>query len=143
MNRILPLPEKRQPHKFILPDIPRQEWCDYRREYEAGLSLRAIAERHFVDPRTVRSGLVHNIGSDGLGRRHAPRKLSIYENQIRTMLPALSEKTDSLIEISRQITSHLKEIGYTGSERTVRNFIRSVLYADRNQTALKRDAESV
>ena len=132
MNRILPLPEKRQPHKFILPDIPRQEWCDYRREYEAGLSLQAIAERHFVDPRTVRSGLIHNIGSDGLGRRHAPRKLSIYENQIRAMLPPLLEKTDSVTALSRQITSHLKEIGYTGSERTVRNFVRSVLSAKEN-----------
>ena len=126
MNRILPLPRKRRAHKFILPDIPEADWCDYRREYEAGMSLRAIAEKHYVDPRTVRSAIEHNVGSAHLGRQHSPRKLSHFENEIRSKLPELQENADSITALSRRMTLHLQESGYTGSERTVRNYLHTL-----------------
>lgn len=126
MDFSFPANENRRPHKFTLPGIPESDWCDYRKEYEAGLSLRKIAELHYVDPRTVRSALENNTDSRDLGKRHAPVKLSRYEERILKMIPEIQPSSGSLTSLSRQLTLHLRECGYTGSERTVRNYLHTL-----------------
>ena len=112
-------------HRLPLPDIPRDRWCDFRREYEAGMSLKAIAAQHICDPRTVRRLLLLNKGSEHIGQQHAPTVLDPWVPLIQEQLQTLPEGSVGICTASRAITARLRQDGYTGSERTVRNYLRS------------------
>ena len=45
---------------FPLPALPSEEWCDFRKDYEAGMTMKSIAEKYMCDPRTVRNHLRSN-----------------------------------------------------------------------------------
>ena len=123
---------KRMPkNKQILPDLPPEAWCDFRREYEKTRSLIRVAERFYCDPRTVRRCLQLNKSSTDLGCQTAPRILDRYTEEIHRLYHALCAEVavagdgfPGSCRLSRQITEHLVSLGYTGSERTVRNYIR-------------------
>ena len=41
--------------RFTLPDLPREQWCDFRIAYEEGnRTLVQLAEEYMCDPRTVK-----------------------------------------------------------------------------------------
>ena len=118
--------------RLYLPEMPEEEWCDFRQDYESGMTLKLIAEKYLCDPRTVRKCIIANKQSSEIGRQMAPTKLAAYIGRIDTLYreytfsPAgsISERS-GICDISRRITAQLQLEGYTGSERTVRNYLRA------------------
>ena len=137
-----------------LPDIPADKWCDFRCAYEQGKTLKQIAVEYHCDPRTVRKSLFLNQGSNDIGKQNCGKKITAFipvidrlyqkytcinnpENSFPdTDLEASAinnlvsfkgshTKEYGLCKISKLITDQIKAEGYTGSERTVRNYLRS------------------
>ena len=98
---------KAQSRRLHPPDIPEKEWSDFRCDYESGMTLKMIAEKYFCDPRTVRKAQID----------------SLYQDFI--LIQQTSHKKSGICDISRKITRILADEGYTGSERTVRNYLRN------------------
>ena len=121
-------PEK---HRLSLPDLPESAWCDFRRDYASGMTLKAISEKYFCDPRTVRRCLILNKDSKDLGRQGAPTILEPYVPLITSLWEA-QDKCTGICHSSREITDQLRKTGYTGTERTVRNYIRSRYFAKKH-----------
>lgn len=120
-----------QSSRLHLPDLPEREWCDFRRDYESGLTLKMIADKYVCDPRTVRKCILANKSSDEIGKQSEPTKLAAYVEQIDSLyqdfilIQQTSQKKLGICDISRKITRILAAEGYTGSERTVRNYLRN------------------
>ena len=112
-----------------LPDIPESEWCDFRRDYESGMTLKAIAEKYICDSRTVRSCIISNNPSCRLGSQMGPTKLDAYVDLIDELFGEMVRDKEArsqkigVCEISKRITQELQKRGYSGSERTVRNYL--------------------
>lgn len=118
--------------RLYLPDYPQEEWCDFRQDYESGMTLKQIAEKYLCDPRTVRKSITANKSSSEIGSQTAPTKLAAFAERIDALYgeyvfrsPDSSSGKQGICEISRRITDQLQQDGYTGSERTVRNYLRS------------------
>lgn len=114
--------------KFHLPDLPREEWCDFRIKYsEQNRTLVQLAEEYMCDPRTVRSCLLHNKSSKSLGKKTVPTRIDMFRDEIREVLeqelPRLPADISSVYQLSRYLLPILQEKGYTGSERTLRNYL--------------------
>ena len=114
------------------PEYPQEEWCDFRLDYESGMTLKQIAEKYLCDPRTVRKSITANKSSSEIGRQTAPTKLAAFVEEIDALYgeyvyrsPDSSSEKQGICELSRRITDQLQQDGYTGSERTVRNYLRS------------------
>lgn len=114
---------KRKLH--IANDIPPDQWCDFRIDYESGMSLREIAGKYICDSRTVRSAIIYNKSSKELGRKMTPSILMEHESEILELLENQALQTGSVYQLSCRITEALATSGYTGSERTVRNYLKS------------------
>ena len=120
-----------QSKRIPLPDLPEGEWCDFRCDYELGMTLKDIAEKYFCDPRTVKRCIFANKSSGELGKHMEPTKLAAFSEQIDSLYWEIAEaqeilkKKFGICDISRKITAELVLEGYTGSERTVRNYLRS------------------
>jgi len=110
---------------FPLPPLPSEEWCDFRKDYESGMTMKAIADKYICDPRTVKKCLLQNKSSKELGRQTAPTKLAPYLSTIDRLFQEYALTTSRFCTVSRSITQQLTELGYTGSERTVRNYLQS------------------
>ena len=124
--------QRKQNIRGCLPELPVDAWCDFRRDYEAGMTLKQIADKYVCDPRTIRKCIISNRGSTELGRRTAPTKLTafavqvdaLYEELITAVLCTGAGKP-GICDLSRTVTEKLQQAGYTGSERTVRNYLRN------------------
>lgn len=120
-----------QSRRLHPPDILESEWCDFRRDFESGMTLKMIAEKYVCDPRTVRKCIMNNKSSSEIGKQSEPTKLAAYVEQVDSMyqdfiiMQQTSYKKLGICDISRKITKILAEEGYTGSERTVRNYLRN------------------
>ena len=72
--------------KFILPDLPREKWCDFRVGYsEHNKTLVQLAEEYMCDPRTVRSCLLRNKPSSSLGKKTVPTQIDLYRDESRRL----------------------------------------------------------
>lgn len=109
-------------NRILLPDIPKEQWSDFRTDFENSMTLKDIADKYHCDPRTVKTALPLNRGSSDFGKWTTPKKLEAYKNSIIT---AISHGDDfkSLSNLSQRITSEIQKDGYSGSERTVRNYL--------------------
>lgn len=113
-----------------LRDIPDSEWCDFRRDYESGMTLKKIAEKYCCDPRTVKRCIRENKPSSRLGEQTEPTKIAGFTDQIDMRYwQIISDQKDlqkkaGICEISKTITAEIKMEGYTGGERTVRDYLR-------------------
>ena len=114
---------------ITFPDIPPDKWCDFRKDFEEGMTMKALGEKYCCDPRTVRKCLLQNRSSQDIGCQTAPTKLTPYLPEINRLFHKYSPAAANLCMLSRQITEDLQSIGYVGSERTVRNHLRSIFYA--------------
>ena len=119
--------------RLPLPDTPESEWTDMRRDYESGMTQKEIAEKYFCDVRTVRNCLLHDYSSSEIGRQKAPTKISEYRDRIDELYreyaffhnDLLSQPgTGKICQISQRITDEITKEGYSGKERTVRNYLR-------------------
>ena len=137
-----------------LPEIPSDKWCDFRREYEQGKTLKQIAFEYHCDPRTVRKCLFLNQGSNDIGKQNCTKKLTpfipiidgLYQEYTGIDDPIISSpdtdgkavatnhlasfkganvKEYGICKMSKLITDQITAAGYTGSERTVRNYLSS------------------
>ena len=68
------MPSNIRGERIVLPDIPKEQWSDFRSDYEAGMTLADIAVKYYCDPRTVRTALSLNRGSNDFGKRIVPKK---------------------------------------------------------------------
>ena len=89
------------------------------------MTMKSIAEKYICDPRTVRKCLFQNKSSYELGRQTAPTKLAPYLSALEHLYMELSGEASSFCMLSQRITVELHALGYAGSERTVRNHLRS------------------
>ena len=112
--------------------------------------MKEIAEKHFCDPRTVRRCISSNKSSKDLGRQTEPTKLAPYYDTLDTLFQQIimdkeadpgSDNKVGICEISRIITQQLITQGYTGSERTIRNYLRKkyqyIVHTDRKNLSRK------
>lgn len=120
----------RQRERIPLPDIPTDQWCDFRRDYESGMTFKKIAEKYCCDPRTVKRCIWYNKSSAELGSQTKPTKIADFVDLIETEYQKIvfgqsfASEEIGICEISERITEVLKQNGYTGGERTVRNYLR-------------------
>lgn len=113
--------------KIKIPsNIPPSEWCDFRKDYKSGMSLHAIGEKYFCDPRTVRNCIIRNKSSSELGRKSTLSILEPYHREIQQILHEMSGEEISVYKQSIAVTRRLKDSGYSGSERTVRNYLKNM-----------------
>ena len=74
----------RQRERLPLPDYPESEWCDFRRDYESGMTFKKIAEKYCCDPRTVKKCIWYNKSSAELGSQRKPTKIAAFVDLIDT-----------------------------------------------------------
>ncbi len=128
-----------------MPDIPRDLWCDFRIDLvEKDMTLKQLSEKYYCDPRTVRSCIQLDKSSNQLGRKSTPTRIQAYEKQLRELLLQsnvdLPENVSSIYGLSQYLYPLLQEIGYKGSERTLRNhlqkqpYIKALLEQKENKT---------
>ena len=110
--------------RLVLPHILRDEWCDFRIDFESGMTLKDIAAKYHCDPRTVRSAIANNRCSAHIGKWTAQKKLEAHLDAIEKVLDRTTS-IKSLSKLSQQITSEIQQEGYSGGERTVRNYLYS------------------
>ena len=107
--------------KILLPDIPKEKRCFFRKEYDSGKSLQQIAQENHCDRRTVRIAIIHN--RDEIGQQTVGSKTDKYKNRIELLLKTIP-KSRSLFSKSTQIAKELNESGIEISERSIRNYIK-------------------
>lgn len=110
--------------RILLPDLPKEQWSDFRADYESGLTMTEIASKYHCDSRTVSKALHLNRGSSDFGKRIQPKKLEPHEETIAKLVCQTTEYK-SLLKLSRRITAELQKEGYSGGERTVRNYLQT------------------
>lgn len=162
------IPYSRSRISVPFPDIPPDQWCDVRRDYEQGRTLKQLSEDYYCDRRTIRRCLLHNLNSTEIGRQQAPTKLTAFIHRIDILYEEYtcasraasvlsgsspvnattagadhhtSDKTavkgSGICAISKLITAQIRDEGYTGSERTVRNYLSSRFYSIRKDPGRK------
>lgn len=126
------LQDKSAPRKpttrFTLPDLPRAQWCDIRASYiERGLTLVELAEIYQCDYRTIKACLIRNKSSKSFGKKSTPTRIDLCKNELQELLRQhlnqLPEDVHSIYQLSCYLLPLLKECGYSGSERTLRNYL--------------------
>lgn len=128
MTNSNPKMQKRSSVRFTLPDLPKSQWCDMRRAYiEKNLTLSELAKIYNCDARTVKACLIQNKSSSALGKKSTPTRIDPVKNELQELLTRhleqLPEDIHSIYQLSRHLLPLLKECGYRGSERTLRNFL--------------------
>ena len=114
--------------RFKMPDLPRDLWCDFRIEYvDKNKTLVQLAREYMCDPRTVKSCIVRNKSSHSLGKQSVPTRIDLCRDEIlETLLQTLPELPDSvrsIYQLSNYLLPVLREKGYKGGERTLRNYL--------------------
>ena len=125
--RIKGTPRRSTAH-FTLPDLPREQWCDIRTSYiEKNLTLSELAEIYRCDSRTIKSCLIRNKSSKSFGKKSTPTRIDLCKNELQDLLRQhlhqLPDDVHSIYQLSCYLLPLLKECGYNGSERTLRNYL--------------------
>lgn len=116
-------PQKRNRKLHIPSSVPHSDWCDFRIDYESGMTLQQIGEKYCCDPRTVRTCIIKNRSSQDLGRKSTPSILKPFHQEIARIIREQSDSETSIYSLSCLVTKKLRNSGYAGSERTVRNYL--------------------
>lgn len=119
---------KRRGHspQFIAPDIPPEEWCRARKQFESGKTMLEIANARGCDPRTIKACILCN--DDKLDSQRAPRLVDAYVPIIGALLRSgIFQDAPSLRSLARQLQTQLHIMtDYTGSEKTLRNYLETL-----------------
>ena len=118
----------RSASRLKMPDLPRDQWCDFRIEYvEGNKTLVQLAREYMCDPRTVKSCIVRNKSSHSLGKQSVPTRIDLCKDEIRETLlktlPDLPDSIHSIYQLSNYLLPVLREQGFKGGERTLRNYL--------------------
>lgn len=119
--------------KFSMPDIPREAWCDFRKDFvEKNMTLIQLAQKYCCDPRTVRNCIQHNKSSFELGKKSTPTHMQLYEQQVRELIlhniDRIPDNVSTVYSLSHHLYPLLQNHGYSGSERTLRNYLQTQPY---------------
>lgn len=92
--------------EILCPDIPPSNWCDFRIDYESGISLNQLAIKYNCDHRTVRNAIIKNKNSCDIGARTTTQKLSKFIPCINSFLQENPDlvNNQSIYKLSCQIT---------------------------------------
>ena len=128
MTNSNPKLQKRSSVRFTLPDLPKSQWCDMRSAYiEKNLTLSELAKIYKCDARTVKACLMRNKSSGALGKKSTPTRIDPFRDELQELLARHLEQLPEDIHSIYQLICHLlpllKECGYRGSERTLRNYL--------------------
>ena len=124
---------RKQTIKFSMPDIPREAWCDFRKDFvEKNMTLVQLAQKYCCDPRTVRNCIQHNKSSFELGKKSTPTHMQLYEQQVRELIlhniDRIPDNVSTVYSLSHHLYPLLQNHGYSGSERTLRNYLQTQPY---------------
>ena len=119
---------RRSSARFTLPDLPKSQWCDIRTTYiEKNLTLSELADIYKCDARTIKACLIRNKSSGALGKKSTPTRIDPFKDDLQSLieqhLQHLPESIHSIYQLSRHLMPLLNDCGYTGSERTLRNYL--------------------
>lgn len=112
--------------------IPEEQWSDARRQYileEKSLSL--IGKEQHMDPRTVSKLVKNNWNFDRVGKHQSPSKVEPYAGTILDLLTSgCFHRYSGIMTVSEKILAHIRSLGYTGSERTLREYLKTIEWQD-------------
>lgn len=112
--------------------IPEEQWSDARRQYileEKSLSL--IGKEQHMDPRTVSKLVKNNWNFDRVGKHQSPSKVEPYAGTILDLLTSgCLHRYSGIMTVSEKILALIRSLGYTGSERTLREYLKTIEWQD-------------
>ena len=112
--------------------IPEEQWSDARRQYileEKSLSL--IGKEQHMDPRTVSKLVKNNWNFDRVGKHQSPSKVEPYAGAILDLLTSgCFHRYSGIMTVSEKILARIRSLGYTGSERTLREYLKNIEWQD-------------
>lgn len=99
------------------PSLPRML-------YESGRSASEVADIIGCDRRTAARLIRENLDISDIGKwNHAHKKLDTFTGMINSFIDTKLKGYTSLSVFSRDLFHDLQKKGYTGSERTLRNYL--------------------
>lgn len=119
--------------RLLIDDrIPEEQWSDARRQYileEKSLSL--IGKEQHMDPRTVSKLVKNNWNFDRVGKHQSPSKVEPYAGAILDLLTSgCFHRYSGIMTVSEKILARIRSLGYTGSERTLREYLKTIEWQD-------------
>ena len=112
--------------------IPEEQWSDARRQYileEKSLSL--IGKEQHMDPRTVSKLVKNNWNFDRVGKHQSPSKVEPYAGAILDLLTSgCFHRYSGIMTVSEKILARIRSLGYIGSERTLREHLKTIGWQD-------------
>lgn len=108
--------------------IPEAQWSDVRREYLVeGKSFAQIARERCCDERTVARLVKENLCFADVGKKLTPSKTEGFQDLIEELLKSGDYQDDDQITLlSARILSILQGEGFCGSERTLREYLKTL-----------------
>ena len=133
MSDTLDLTRPKRNVRFSMPDLPRELWCDFRVDYvENHMTLVQLAEKYYCDPRTVKNCIRHNKSSFELGKKTTPTRIQVHDKHIKELVieneAFIFSDITSIYGLSQYLYPMMQENGYSGSERTLRNYLQKSPY---------------
>ena len=120
MNKDIPGNKK----KLILPDWFSQPPSVPLMLYRSGKSVSEVAEAIGCDRRTAAKLIKNNLSIEDIGKWDGSRKkLTGFSGIINAFMDTRITGYSSLLSFSKDLYAQLVKEGYTGSERTVRNYL--------------------
>lgn len=120
--------------------IPESEWSDARCQYYLeGKTLDQIGKEQQMDPRTIRRLIINNLSFDRVGKHKSPSKVDPFADAILNLLTSgCFHRHSSIMTVSEKILVHIRSLGYIGSERTLREHIKTLDWKNLILNASKR-----
>ena len=112
--------------------IPEEQWSDARRQYILEeKSLGRIGKEQHMDPRTVSKLVKNNLNFDRVGKHQSPSKVEPYADAILDLLTSgCFHRYSGIMTVSEKILARIRSLGYTGSERTLREHLKTIGWQD-------------
>ena len=119
--------------RLLIDDqIPEEQWSDARRQYileEKSLSL--IGKEQHMDPRTVSKLVKNNWNFDRVGKHQSPSKVEPYADAILDLLTSgCFQRYSGIMTVSEKTLVYIRSLGYIGSERTLREHLKTIGWQD-------------
>lgn len=119
--------------RLLIDDqIPEEQWSDARRQYiMEEKSLGRIGKEQHMDPRTVSKLVKNNLNFDRVGKHQSPSKVEPYAGAILDLLTSgCFHRYSGIMTVSEKILARIRSLGYTGSERTLREYLKTIEWQD-------------
>lgn len=119
--------------RLLIDDqIPEEQWSDARRQYILEeKSLGRIGKEQHMDPRTVSRLVKNNWNFDRVGKHQSPSKVEPYADAILDLLTSgCFQRYSGIMTVSEKTLVYIRSLGYIGSERTLREHLKTIGWQD-------------